>query len=273
MAVDNTFLRRRIRDIDTLYYLLSTVTKKPFVECDENTQDDQVYLFTSEEAAKAALEKVQKRQYPVSILPLPKMMTEAFLRSLYMIGVNAVILQEGGAPAAVPLETLCDRPDLEAWENEPVPKANPALQLTGIYFMQEMIKQGKRTPEEMRRFRDLEEELVHNLRRSRLIMAFDVTKAKPGWKPGQPDPGVGIALIKNKKGQVFQPVYTDLMELRNSNAGNKGQRLQAVSVPFTGLSKLITKEALGAAVNPGGFHLVITREQMEKMLQMYPEES
>ena len=50
MTVDNSFLIKKFEKYESIYVLFSQMTKLPFVECDEETYDDQVYvclLYTS----------------------------------------------------------------------------------------------------------------------------------------------------------------------------------------------------------------------------------
>ena len=52
MTVDNSFTMKKFQSMEIIYVTFSQITKLPYVECDPETFDDQVYMFTEEEAAK-----------------------------------------------------------------------------------------------------------------------------------------------------------------------------------------------------------------------------
>ena len=79
-----------------------------------------------------------------------------------------------------------------------------------------------------------------------------------GIRPGQ-QLQFKIPLLKDQKGNTLQPIFTDNTEL--SKFSGKGQ-IQVMKVPFAGLEKLLAKEASAYILNPGGFHLNITRQQL-----------
>ena len=68
---------------------------------------------------------------------------------------------------------------------------------------------------------------------------------------------------KNKKEEILQPVFTDVMELEKFT---KGQKLRIAKVPFAKLPELLIDKAMAYAVNPLGFNLVLNREQLNKII-------
>ena len=50
MTVDNSFTMKKFQSMEIIYVTFSQITKLPYVECDPETFDDQVYMFTEEEA-------------------------------------------------------------------------------------------------------------------------------------------------------------------------------------------------------------------------------
>ena len=57
MTVDNRFLIKKFEHFEHIFVLFSQTTRLPFIECDEETFDDQVYVFTDEERIKEAGQK------------------------------------------------------------------------------------------------------------------------------------------------------------------------------------------------------------------------
>ena len=59
MTVDNSFTMKKFQSMEIIYVSFSQITKLPYVECDPETFDDQVYMFTEEEAAKEEPRKLR----------------------------------------------------------------------------------------------------------------------------------------------------------------------------------------------------------------------
>ena len=74
---------------------------------------------------------------------------------------------------------------------------------------------------------------------------------------------INIPYLKNKKEEILQPVFTDVMELEKFT---KGQKLRIAKVPFAKLPELLIDKAMAYAVNPLGFNLVLNREQLNKII-------
>ena len=82
------------------------------------------------------------------------------------------------------------------------PVLNPALQLSGIYFMQELRRPVEK--EEHKNLRALEEELIANIKKSQFLVAMERNEEEPKK--------INIPYLKNKDGQILQPVFSDIME-------------------------------------------------------------
>ena len=64
MTIDNRFLIKKFESFENIFVLFSQTTKLPFVECDEESFDDQVYVFTDEERTKEFARKYTKGEDP-----------------------------------------------------------------------------------------------------------------------------------------------------------------------------------------------------------------
>ena len=49
MAIDYTLTVKKIHSLEKIYVLFSASTRMPFVECDPEEFDDQIYIFANEE--------------------------------------------------------------------------------------------------------------------------------------------------------------------------------------------------------------------------------
>ena len=270
MAIDNSFMIRRFQKMERVFMLLSPYTRLPYVECDEATFDDQVYFFAEEEQARAAVESFARNEITVQVGAVPNDKIDGLLTNLYAMGVNRVVIQDVGAPVYLELEQLKDAPDLEAMKNDKVPRANPACQLTGLYFSQELRRKIKRNAKQKKELVALEEEWAVNLMRSRLIVSLDITDNNGPLVKDKKGQKVKVPVIRNKKGDVYQPCFTDLWEFQKFNNG-KSARFQLIPVNFADLPKHLIGESIGFVVNPAGYNLTLSKKQMETLQQKYGE--
>ena len=139
---------------------------------------------------------------------------------------------------------------------------NPQLQLTALYFLQELRRPIERDLEAKKRLRSLEEEMAANLMRSRFIVTMDLTENGGDLKPGAKNQKVKIPYVKNKNGDIYQPCYTDFGEFQKFNAKNKDAKMRLSAVSYDDLPKYLVGQAKGFVFNPAGFNLILTKEQM-----------
>ena len=103
--------------------------------------------------------------------------------------------------------------------------------------------------------REMEEELLANLRKSDFLVAMEVNEEDPKK--------INIPYLKDKKDQILQPVFSDVMEFEKFA---KGKKLRIARVPFAKLPGLLMQQAAAFVINPMGFNLVLNKEQMTKII-------
>ncbi len=263
-------LSKRIFGLDEAYAIRSGCTNMPYVRCSEQTVNDQVFLFEDEGQAKEFCSSCQDTAGPLAVIPLHtrpvpgqqgKAVSEvrSFLASLPTLDVDVVFFK--GREMAEGQE--CYVSDiLPAGFAQKLTKGgmyNPLLQLTGIFFCQQArLPKEKQDREELQL---AEEEFSANLVKSSLFLAV--------LPPEGQDAGEGLAkvslakcrfpFIKNKKGNVFMPVFTDIAELQKYA---HGRRMAAMRVAFTKLHNYILKDAESCLINPAGFALPLPKKQL-----------
>ncbi|MFR8016377.1 MAG: SseB family protein [Clostridiaceae bacterium] len=108
---------------------------------------------------------------------------------------------------------------------------NPSLHLTALYFMQELRKQKYETmPDELK---EMQEEILADFTRGTYITAFQE--------------GAGVPLLKQKNGDAYQPIFTDIIEFGKFNSKNQ---FKAIAVTADKIPSILVKEAKGVVVNP-----------------------
>ena len=139
MSVDKSSVLKKLRESDAIYVLMSDCTRMPFVVCDPETYDDEVFIFFSEEDAMRGGQEFLKANNPLKIFNIEKKYLLPFYSSLFPIGVNCMVIGKGTEEEiAIQLGELVRRPEQKPGE-EPI--ENPELQITAMYFMQKVRSQ------------------------------------------------------------------------------------------------------------------------------------
>lgn len=226
-----------LRKADAVYMILSLCTRMPYVVCDAETYDDEILLFFEEEAAKKAAEKLLKEKEPVQAVKVEKKDLLAFFVSLIPLGVNCLLVnRDMPTEVAIQLDEIIRRKNPEDGK---VLVENPQLHLTALYFMQEIRKMQK--PEMSGELSELHEEMmVHYQRGSYIIPVKE---------------NAGTLVMKQKNGQVFQPVFTDIQEYKKFLGMNKDKEIKTAVLPADKIAGILAPEAAGVVVNPFGVNL------------------
>ena len=106
-----------LRHPGELYVIMSAATKMPFVFCDEDTYDDQVFLYYRLEDAKNKIKELEERKYKTGAAKLEEKILLGFYTSLYTMGVNCLAVNEGTDTAiSIQLADLVVRKNPEQME-------------------------------------------------------------------------------------------------------------------------------------------------------------
>ena len=62
------FMLQQLRNSGEIFVLFSRCTRLPYVCCDQETYNDQIYIFRKEENARGAAEEYGKQEIPVQVL-------------------------------------------------------------------------------------------------------------------------------------------------------------------------------------------------------------
>lgn len=229
----------KLKEFREIYVLMCASTRAPFVVCNDETFDDEVYMFYKEEAAKMEMEKLRKKMYPVQVLRIDQKARLGFFISLKSIGVNAIVVNKGrDTQVTVQLDELVRRKDVE--DGKKVVE-NPELQLTSIYFMQELRKGTK--AEMTEELKALYEEMMAHLQEGVYLLAVKEDKQIP--------------LLKQKDDKVFLPVFTDVQEFVRFAQSKKDEKLQPMVVESAKIPGFVKDGITGIVLNPLGVNVPI----------------
>lgn len=246
-----------------IYVIYSSLTKLPYVVCDPETFDDQIYVYNTEKAAETAKLKLVEMGEPVYVECLRNRRFYQCFFHLYLMGVNAVCSEKDGT---IQLTKLIPKPDASRLPEEQRPILNPELTLTAVYMCQE-----ERKPEADRKEEDLSlmrEELMTHLRESTL--AVPALPLQEGDDPKK----VQFPVLTLTTGEKYCPVFTDLWtakEYENSRmkkASEEGTETTTLSyrylkLGFDRVMQLLPQEIKGVIMNPSTIQLVLKRTKQE----------
>lgn len=220
-----------------VYALISGYTKEPYVECDGETYDDKVFVYLSEDAAKARVAELKEEKIPVGVAKILSNHMLLFFTNLYTMGVNALEIHYDDKMDLLQIDEFAKRRENPQVEEGKQWIENPQLHLTALYFAQEV-----RRPKELqdaKRMAQLQEEMSADFMKSKFIFAL------------QQD-GKGTPLVKLNTGDKYQLVFTDAVEFSRFNRNNA---FKPVIVDAAQLPKVLDKEAKGVVLNIMGVNL------------------
>ena len=243
---------KELQTRDEIFVAYSQATKLPYVICDQESFNDQVWVFATEEEIKAFGKKKLEDKILLMGMKYEKKDYPRFYGTLYAIGVNSVVWVDGENQIEVELTRIARQADFSKLEPSKQPLFNSTLQLSGIYFMQELRRPVEK--EEHKNLRALEEELIANIKKSQFLVAMERSEEEPKK--------INIPYLKNKDGQILQPVFSDIMEFEKFA---RGKKLRLAKIPFDKLPTILIEQAEALVINPMGFNLILNRDQLKKI--------
>lgn len=267
MAIDNSFLVQQIQGKEALYAAFCVNTKMPFITCDQETYNDQVWVFDTEEVLKPFIEKYAKKKYIIRGARLEQKQFLAFFASLYTIDVNEIVFVEEGSTNKISLDSLVKRPDFEKVPLHRRPVENPSLQLSGLYFMQEFTRQVPK--EEKENLSALDEEFSVNIARSCYLIAVLPLEGPESLGEKIRTKKYALPLLTLKNESKYIPIFSDRLEYEKFR---RGKKFVTLTVPFAGLPQYMSKEANGFILNPMGYSMLITKKLYEAVAKNFQEQ-
>lgn len=240
MSVDKTKVLVQLQQRENIYVIYSKCTRMPFVLCDSETYDDEVFIFFEEEDGNEAVQRFIAEENPVQMVKIEKKNYLPFYSGLYPMGVNCLVINKGtGAEIAVQLEDLVRRPENQKMPEGTVRIENREFHLTALYFMQELRRKPHTELTEI--LRELQEELLTHYSEGTFILAVREDK--------------GIAIMKQKDGKTLLPIFTDVQEFQKFQAINRNTKFGTAMVTPEKIAGFLPKDAAGVLVNPIGVNL------------------
>lgn len=238
-----------LRTPGELYVIMSGATRLPFVFCDEETFDDEIFLYYRADDAKEKAKELQGKRYASAVVKLEDKQLLAFYTSLYTMGVNCLAVNSGtDTEISIQLSDLVIRRKPEELPEGKRSVENPALHLTAIYFMQEMRRQAEPQPTE--ELNKLQEELLAHYGKGTFVAAVR--------EDGQ------VPILKQKDGSIYQPLFTDMLEFQKFA---RGEKMKMAVIPAAKIPEILVGEAKGVVINPFGVNVQLQVAKRKKPAQ------
>lgn len=242
MSDNNTTVTKQetlaaLKNPGEIYVIMSVVTRVPFVVCDEETYDDEILLYYRKEDAQEKAKQLIEEKYQTAVVKVEEKMLLPFYTSLYTMGVNCLSVNNGtDMQINIQLSDLVVRKSPDQLPEGKKLIENPALHLTAIYFMQEMRRQASPQPTE--ELKELQEELLAHYTKGTFIIAIQEDGKLP--------------ILQQKNGNVFQPVFTDILELQKFS---RGKKMKTAVIPAQKIQDVLIPDAKGVVINPLGVNV------------------
>ena len=267
MTVDNQFVLRKLQGLENATVVFSTTTKHPFIICDEETYDDEMLVFATVEDMQEHVKEYTQKGYLLHGVTVPQDKLPRFLSECFSLGVNQLVFFENGTRFSVSLDKIVIRPDYSKLEQQKRPLINAELQLSVLYFIQELSRQIKDEDRDQEQLKQMEEELAANMAKAQFLVPI---KLKEPLKPGEKlEPGnFSLTMVNTKEGEQFLPIFSDVKEY---SIFNKENQYQGILMTIDNLRQLIKDPCKGLMLNPNSIALRLNDKMVDGILQRFFE--
>lgn len=257
MAKDRAEIIKELQTREFVFVAYSQATKLPYVTCSEETFNDQAWIFASEEGVKAFGQKKLDEKILLMGMKYEKKSYPRLYGILYAVGINSVVWDDGEEQTEIELLNIAKQADFSNIDPANRPLLNPTLQLSGMYFMQELKRPMKEEERDnMQKLKEMEEELIANIVKSEFLVGVISNPEDPKK--------IQIPYLKNKEDKKYQPAFSDILEYEKFS---RGKNMRMFKVPFKKLPELMVKESDAMVINPLGFNLVLTRQMLDMIMK------
>ena len=188
---------------EKFYMVYSDFTRLPFIYCDDESFDDATFLFEAKEKAEKKQAELLAIKQKTTVVELDQENLLKTFTQLIVAGVNAIKYNYKDDDYMIQLTEIVKVSDFSELPPEPRPLENRTLQLTMIYFCQEIRSSldNPNTPV----IKELEEEMMVNMLKSKFYVP--VREAQEDGKTQ-----MQMLMLKINEGANMIPIFTDNIE-------------------------------------------------------------
>ncbi len=256
MSIDYRFAVKKLQSLEELHVVYAAATNMPFVTCDEETFNDQIWIFSTAEGVQGFAQKYEEQRIVLRDVRVPKISLGAFYMDLHSMGINEVVFCDGIAKYPLEFTKLVQLPDFSRMPEQKRPLMNSSLQLSTIYFLQMLRRPGIEPDKE--KLEPLAEEMYANIVKAKFLMPVQMNETSQ--EPGK----VNVPYITDAKGNKFQPIFSDHAQYTKHVKRNKTvENTKVLVVGIEGLQKYLLSSVQGYMINPDGYCHCLTMDQIK----------
>ena len=261
MSIDASIIKR-FHSMEQVHVLFSVATNMPFVTCDKETYNDQIWIFPDSDMLKQYAEKYRELKIPLGDIIIKKEFLGDFFMDLHSIGINEIVFCENGKEHKLVFSEFVKIPDFSKLPKQQQPLMNPELQLSTLYFFQEIKRPGVKPNKD--KLEPLAEEMYANLARARFLLPAMTKKNEENKEI------ILFPFLTDKNGKKFQPVFSDHQQYKKHLLKNKPEtppRLLLVGIEE--LLKYQLNHVEGYMLNPDSYCHVLTKQLLNMIKEQF----
>lgn len=246
--------------LDEAYILLSHLTHVPYTVYNEESGEDEAFLFTNLETAKAkAIELAEAHIQPTIAVKMNQKEMIMMVSGFFAYGITAMHWTTDEGEAVYKVREVIKRPDFSHLPEQQRPLENPSLQISMIYYMQELRRKDPKT--DLKQLQDLDEEMSANIKRAKYLLPL-VDKSEGDNK------NIQQVLFRINESTSLVPLFSDGMEYQRFK-GDK-EEVKAIVVTFEQLATMeIPNGTNGYIINPGGVGVTLTKDYIQRIHETF----
>lgn len=248
---------KNLGSIPKFFSIFSNHTRMPYIECDEETFLDKIFLFVDEEKAKAFVASHNKNNQSLVVATIDQQFAKNFFSSLIADGIDTICFMDEET-SDLAMNQIITR---TLKEGVPQPIENPALQISMMYFLQNA--RNIQSEEDKENAQRLEEEMMVNIARATYLMPVVPVEATDENGNNRVMP----MHIKNQNEDVFIPIFTDMdefMKMRPKDGPN-----QFIPISFSQIKSTKLEGIIGFVINPGSVNLQLNAQNIAAVDQRF----
>lgn len=237
---------------ERVYAIFCNFTHMPYIECDEESYSDMAFIFLEEEQAKEFALTYKDGKKSLVAVRIEQSFLKHFLASLIAEGFDTVKIH-AKETRMISIDQLITR-TLQEGVKKPI--ENPALQLSMMYFLQDV--QNAQTEEEKEEVQRKEEEMMANIARAVYLVPFIESEEK---NPDEGKKNISLIHLKNDAGELFIPLFTDMDEFLKIHP--KEETRNFIPMSFQRICEIKKMNPIQFIINPGSVHIQLNQHNID----------
>lgn len=252
-----------IPQLPQVYVIYSALTRCPYVSCEEEYFNkeinyfDEIIMYASQEAAIKKTEELAQVDIPTIVIKVPQKEMLMMFSELFLFGIDGVRIYTTEDVYFYVLSEIVNRPDYSDRPENEKPLENPGVQLSMLYFMQEIRR--KTADRNSKKLQDLEEEMLANILRSKFLIPIKESEVE-GETKGE------LLMVKMNDGSMMVPIFSDGVVFTRFGAT---KQLKALIMSAERLAQMpLPQAAQGFLINPNGVAVPLKKDYLEKLMPL-----